>query len=338
MAGHPLTNQERAIADPPGAHPLVAAELAAVEAEIARLVSSRAPLVPEVHRHLVQAGGKRLRPTLTLLAAKAAGECGERAVRFAAFIEITHLASLLHDDVVDDAATRRGKPAVHVRWSNGVAVLVADWLIARTYAELVPREETRAIEILAQTVRRMCESELRQIERRPDPWGVSEATCLESIAEKTGALMAAACELGGLAGGGTDEQLAALREYGVALGVAFQVQDDLLDLTGDTRVLGKPVGTDIATGQPTLPVLYALRTSSDGLLDELNAALTVLSPEELDLPRLRELVEQAGGVAHARQVAREHADCAVRALANLPAGPAAAALADLARGAVGRHK
>jgi len=312
--------------------------LPAVESEIARLVSSRAALIPQVHQHLVQAGGKRLRPTLTILSAQAVGDCNERAIWFAALVEITHLASLLHDDVVDNATIRRGQPAVPVRWGNGVAVLVADWLVAQTYGELIPRDEIRAIEILASTVRLMCEAELRQIERRGDPWRVSEGTCLEIIAQKTGGLMAAACELGGLAGGGTDEQLAALRAYGVALGTAFQIQDDLLDLSGDPTVLGKQVGSDIAMGQPTLPVLYALRASSDGLLDELNAALQVSSPEELNLPHLRNLVEQAGGITYARQTAESHVERALQALADIPAGPPAEALRDLARQAIDRAK
>jgi len=310
--------------------------LPAVESEIARLVSSRAALIPQVHQHLVQAGGKRLRPTLTILSAKAVGECNERAIRFAALVEITHLASLLHDDVVDNATIRRGQPAVSVRWGNSVAVLVADWLVARTFSELVPGDETRAIDILANTVRLMCEAELRQIERRSDPWQVSEQTCLETIAQKTGSLMAAACELGGVAGGGTHDQLAALRAYGVALGTAFQIQDDLLDLSGDPTVLGKQIGSDIAMGQPTLPVLYALRNSSDGLLDELNAAVCVSSPEELNLPHLRDLVEQAGGITYARQAAESYVERGLQALADVPAGPPTEALAALAHQAIDR--
>ncbi len=323
-------------ADAPLLSPVTCHLLPAVEAELARIVDSRAPLVPQVHQHLVQAGGKRLRPTLTILSAEAVGECNERAIRFAALVEITHLASLLHDDIVDNAATRRGRPAVNVRWGNGVAVLVADWLVARTYGELVRDHETRAIEILADTVRLMCEAELRQIEQQGNPWQLSEQTCLEIIAQKTGGLMAAACELGGLAGGGTDDQLAALRAYGVALGTAFQIQDDLLDLSGDPRVLGKQVGADIAMGQPTLPVLYALRNSTDGLLDGLNAALCVSSLDELNLPHLRQLVEEAGGIAYARQTAEHYVERAVEALAALPAGPPTDALAALARQATTR--
>jgi len=322
----------------PAGLPLVADEIAAVEAQIARTASSRAALIPAVHRHLVEAGGKRLRPALALLAAKTVGECTERAILFGALVEITHLASLLHDDVVDNATTRRGRPAVHVVWSNSVAILVADWLVARTHGELLERGETRAAQILAEAVRLMCEAELRHVERRDEPWHMSERTCLEIIAAKTGELMAAACELGGMAGGADDHQLRALREYGLALGSAFQIQDDLLDLTGDPRVLGKQVGTDIAMGQPTLPVVYALSHSSDGLLAELNQAVRVASPEDLDLAKLRELVDRAGGIVYARHTARSLVERAVEALQAVPPGPAVEALTDLAQQAVAREQ
>ncbi len=322
----------------PVAPHLAAREMAAVEAEVARIVSSRSALVPQVHRHLVQAGGKRLRPTLTILCAKAVGRCDERAILFAAMVETTHLASLLHDDIVDNAQTRRGQAAVSVRWSNSVAVLVADWLIARMSTELLARGDHEALHVLTDAVRRMCEAELIHVEHRSDVWDLSESTYLDVIASKTGALMAAACELGAMAGEGTDEEIRALRGFGLAMGTAFQIQDDVLDLKGDPGVLGKPVGTDIAMGQPTLPVLYALRNSSDGLLEELRAAVSVASPDELDVPYLSSLVEEAGGIEHAKRAADRYVEQATECLSLLPASPPAAALIDLAERAVRRNR
>ncbi|MGQ9729913.1 MAG: polyprenyl synthetase family protein [Candidatus Zipacnadales bacterium] len=317
---------------------MITREMALVEAEIGRIVSARTALIPQVHQYLSQAGGKRLRPRLTILAAKAIGECTDRAILFAALVEITHLASLLHDDVVDESALRRGRPSVNAQWGNGVAVLMADWLIAQTSHELIAREEYAALEILARSVRDMCEAELAHIEQCAQDWQLPEETYIDIIRHKTGALMAAACELGGLAGGATAEQLQALQEFGLALGTAFQIQDDLLDLSGDTENLGKPVGTDIAMGHLTLPVLYALENSSDGLLEELKAAVTVASPEQLDLVRLRRLVEEAGGIAYARQVAAQQVEEAVESLRSLPSGPATSELARLAQEAICRTR
>ncbi len=315
---------------------LVASEIAEVEAAIARLVASKAPLIPEVHQHLVQAGGKRLRPRLTVLSAKALGACGERAVVFAAVVELTHLASLMHDDIVDNSATRRGTPSVNARWSNGVAVLVADWLVATVSREMIARDEFAALRVLTSAVRRMCEAELTHLQQRARTWELSEATYLDIVRDKTGALMAAACELGALAAGATPAQTDALRSFGFAMGTAFQIQDDLLDLTGDPATLGKPVGTDIAVGQLTLPVLYALEHSTDGLLDQLRAAVTVASPDELDVPHLRALVDEAGGLDYSRHAAQRYVDEAVAYLDCLPAGPATAALRALAEGAIRR--
>jgi len=311
--------------------------IVAVEATIARLVASRTALIPEVHQHLVQAGGKRLRPTLTILAAQALGRCDQRAVHLATMVELTHLASLMHDDIVDNAATRRGTPSVNARWSNGVAVLAADWLISTVTCELVERHEYRALAVVTGAVRRMCEAELTHLEQRARTWTLPEATYLQIIRDKTGALMAAACELGGLAGGATPEQERALGGFGFALGMAFQIQDDLLDLVGNAATLGKPVGTDIAVGQLTLPVLYALENSTDGLLDQLRAAVSVASPDELDLARLRALVDEAGGLDYARRTAERYVDEALAHLDCLPPGPPTDALRALAERAIRRE-
>jgi geranylgeranyl pyrophosphate synthase len=226
---------------------------------------------------------------------------------------------------------------VNARWSNGVAVLVADWLIATVTEELITRGEYQALRALTGAVRRMCEGELTHLEQRARTWALPEATYLAIIGDKTGALMAAACELGALAGGASAAQTEALRTYGSALGMAFQIQDDLLDLTGDPKTLGKPVGTDIAVGQLTLPVLYALENSTDGLLDQLRAAVRVSSPEELDIPRLRALVDEAGGLDYARRAAERYVDEAVDSLECLPPGPPVEALRELAERAVRRE-
>lgn len=316
---------------------LAADELNQVEATITRVVAARSALIPDVHQHLIKAGGKRLRPTLTILAAKSVGHCSERAVLFAALAELTHLASLMHDDVVDDSPLRRGAPSVNARWSNGVAVLVADWLIATISQELVARGEYEALRVLTAAVRSMCEAELTHLELRSKTWELSETMYLEIVRDKTGALMAAACALGALAGGGSPEQIAALRSFGEALGTAFQIQDDLLDLTGDPATLGKPVGADIAMGQLTLPVLYAIANSSNGLRQHLREAVKVASPDELDVPRLRSLVEEAGGIEYSCRTARAYVDEALSYLDGLPPAPPVTALRALAESVIRRE-
>ncbi len=259
--------------------PIVHEHLRAVEALIERLTQSRAHLVPQIRRHLLQAGGKRLRPGLTIMCAKALGEPGERTTLLAACVEIVHTASLLHDDVVDNAHRRRGVVSANRRWGNSAAVLTGDWLVATVSHTLAQGGEHEALQVITGAVVQMCEAELAQMADGGTRWrprdvaARTEEECLHIIEGKTAALIAAACALGAISVNSSDADRQAVYNYGWELGTAFQIVDDILDIAGEPEALGKPVGTDTVMGQPTLPVVCALRRSSDGLLRRLEEAV-----------------------------------------------------------------
>jgi len=315
---------------------LVRDELVAVEALIELLTESRASLVPQVRRHLLQAGGKRLRPALTITCAKALGEPNERTTLLAACVEMVHTASLLHDDVVDDADRRRGVPSANRRWSNTAAVLCGDWLVATASDALARHGEHDALRVLSAAVVRMCEAELRQLEDTADPWSITEEECLGVIQGKTAALIAAACDLGALSVEAPPEQREAVHHYGRLLGTAFQIVDDVLDIIGDPQALGKPVGTDVTIGQPTLPLVCALRRAAGDLLRRVEDAVRSGLPDEAGLQLLHGLVLEAGGVEGAQAIAKEHVEGAVAALDVLPASSAKQALLALAEAVLTR--
>ncbi len=308
---------------------IVHSELGQVEAALRDFVSGRDDLIPAVYRHSLDAGGKRLRPALTLLAGRALGCRNERLVRLAAAPELVHLASLIHDDVVDEADIRRGRPAANAAFDNKTSVLVADFLVAKVYADLAQRRELHALAALATAVNHMCEGELRHLEARQTLGRLDEASYYDVVRKKTGSLMGACCDIGATAAHGPSEHVAALTQYGVELGTAFQIADDLLDLVGDPDELGKPVGNDLAMGKLTLPVIYALETSEDGLPAHLERVVGRGPLTREELHAVVALVEQTGGIGYARQAAERFAERARARLAPLPSSDAKTALLDL---------
>ncbi len=237
---------------------VLADDLAAVDALIrARMASENAPRIPEVTAHLVDAGGKRVRPMLTLAAARLFDYAGGDHHRLAATVEFIHTATLLHDDVVDESAQRRGRPTANLLWDNKSSVLVGDYLFARSFKLMVETGSLRVLDILSDASATIAEGEVLQLTAAAN-LATTEDIYLSVVRGKTAALFAAACEVGGIVGGASEDQITALRTYGDALGIAFQIADDLLDYGGDTSATGKNLGDDFRERKLTLPVIKAV--------------------------------------------------------------------------------
>ena len=284
-------------------------DLARVEQRLAAAVEAADPLLDDVAGHLLKAGGKRLRPALTLgaaYAARGAVTASAEAVTGAAAVELVHLGSLYHDDVIDEAETRRGVPSVNARWSNIVAILAGDFLLARASA-LAASLGAEVAALLADTIGELCRGQVLELAHLFDV-GRTEESYLSSVEGKTASLMATSCRIGGMVSGVSDDTLDALTRFGHHLGVCFQIVDDVLDVTATEAELGKPAGNDVHEGVYTLPVIHAL-TGSAELRDLLGG--------RLDWPEVRKavaLVASPEVVASTMAVARHHADAAGSAL------------------------
>jgi octaprenyl-diphosphate synthase len=305
----------------------------AVDREINRRLNSDVALINQLGAYIIHSGGKRLRPLLVILAARALGHSGDRHVALAAIIEFIHTATLLHDDVVDASEMRRGQSTANMVWGNEASVLTGDFLYSRAFEMMVDVGSMRVMEILAKTTNTIAEGEVLQLLNCHDP-EVSEENYLRVIYSKTAKLFEAAARLGAVI---SSQPLAieeAMAKYGMHLGTAFQLIDDMLDYTSDSKVLGKNVGDDLAEGKPTLPLLYALRTGSAAQQQLLRAAI-----EQGGLDRIEEVViaiESTGANAYTARKAEDEARCAAEALIAIPESPYKQALLDLARFSVHR--
>ncbi len=316
---------------------LAKVDMAAVDALILERMQSDVPVIPRLAEHLVAAGGKRLRPLLTVAAARAAGSTGdiEASRKLAAAVEFIHTATLLHDDIVDGSEMRRGKVAAHLIWGAASSVLVGDFLFARAFELMVETDSIRALGALAQASRVIAEGEVLQLTRAHD-LNLDQATYLQIIRAKTAELFAAAAESGAVGAGADEASVKALRDYGMALGVAFQLADDALDYGGASEALGKNAGDDFNEGKATLPLLLAVqrtRARESGFWER-----TITKGERTadDFRRARELIVGSGAVGATLELAGDYADQAKAALAVLPAGAWRAALEELADFAVSR--
>jgi octaprenyl-diphosphate synthase len=236
----------------------IRADLEAVEAEFVRHIQSRVALIPEMGRYIQKSGGKRVRPAVLLMAARLSGYQGDRAVLYASVVEFIHTATLVHDDIIDGADLRRGRLAVHSRWGNDITVLLGDYLYIKSMAMALTQDSLEIIRLLCDVTLRMIEGELYQLTKTGDV-DITEDEHFEIIRRKTAFLFGGCAQIGGMLGGVTAEQQAALRDYGFNLGIAFQLVDDLLDYTADATALGKPVGGDLREGKVTLPIILLLR-------------------------------------------------------------------------------
>jgi len=316
---------------------LAEADMAAVDALILDRMQSDVPIIPKLAEHLVAAGGKRLRPLLTVAAARATGATDDilSPKKLAAAVEFIHTATLLHDDIVDASELRRGKVAAHLIWGAPTSVLVGDFLFARAFELMVETDSMRALGILAEASRVISEGEVLQLTRAHD-LNLDQATYLQIISAKTAELFAAAAEAGAVGAGASTEAVKALRDYGMALGIAFQLADDALDYGATAEALGKNAGDDFNEGKATLPLLLAV-TRTKGREDafwERTVTKGERTPE--DFARARELVVGSGAIGATLDLAGDYADQAKAALAVLPATDWRIALENLADFAVSR--
>jgi octaprenyl-diphosphate synthase len=263
-------------------------DLEAVEREFVRHIQSRVALIPEMGRYIQKSGGKRVRPAVLLMAARLTGYQGERAVLYASVVEFIHTATLVHDDIIDGADLRRGRLAVHSRWGNDITVLLGDYLYIKSMAMALTQDSLEIIRLLCDVTLRMIEGELYQLTKTGDV-DITEDEHFEIIRRKTAFLFSGCAQIGGMLGGVTPEQQAALRDYGFNLGIAFQLVDDLLDYTADAAALGKPIGGDLREGKVTLPIILLLRrggAEADRLIREVVRERTVAPDQWRDIQRL----------------------------------------------------
>lgn len=321
MARHILPRLE---APDPALEARVRHRLEEIEGALHDAVTSDIELVAEASRHLIAAGGKRFRPMLVVLGSHFGEPARPEVVPGAVAIELTHLASLYHDDVIDEADNRRGVPSVNAQWDNTVAVLTGDYLFARA-SEISARLGTEVSRLLAATIARVCEGQILEAEitGRVD---VTEPDYLEVIRRKTAALIATSCRLGGMLAGATPEEVDGLTRYGEAVGMAFQLSDDIMDVTDDEATLGKEPGVDLKEGVFTLPVILAMRER-----EELRELLAEGSLEGDRLRRALDLVRTDGALGRARDAVALEVRRAAAEAEGLPDGAPREALVHMAR-------
>ncbi|WP_440136908.1 polyprenyl synthetase family protein [Georgenia satyanarayanai] len=303
-----------------------------VEDRLRQAVTGADELVDAPMQHLAAAGGKRLRPALTLLTAELGTAGREEVARAAVAVELTHLATLYHDDVMDSAALRRGAPSAHAVWDNSVAILTGDLLFARA-SQLVASLGAEAVLVHAETFERLCLGQLHETlgpRKGEDPI----AHYIQVLADKTGSLIAASARYGAVFSGAGEELAGVLEQYGEKVGVAFQLADDVIDLASDSETTGKTPGTDLREGVATMPVLLLQRRAAEGRIDPQGAAVLERLASDLGSDSaLRAAVEQLRDhdvLEEARELARQWARDAVAELAPLPEGPVKEALKDFA--------
>lgn len=314
-------------------HAAVAEDFAAVDRTILAQLGSRVPLVENIGHYIIDSGGKRLRPLLVLLAARALGYTGDRHITLATLIEFMHTSTLLHDDVVDESSMRRGRETANEHWGNAPSVLVGDFLYSRSFQMMVEIGSMRVMEILSAATCTIAEGEVLQLTNIGNP-DIDEAAYFETIQGKTAMLFEAASHSGAILADADKKQAQALRLYGRYLGLAFQLIDDLLDYQGDADTMGKNVGDDLAEGKPTLPLIHAMNMGTPEQARLVRQAIRQGGLERLD--DVLAIVRDTGALDYTRARAEEMAGLALAQLDALPPSEYRDSMAQLARLAVDR--
>lgn len=312
---------------------LVTTEFTAVDQLINKRLFSQVKLIQQISEHIVQGRGKRLRPLLVLLCAKALNCAEKDSIELAAIIEFIHTATLLHDDVVDRSQLRRGRPTANAIWGNEASILVGDFLYSRSFQMMTNLKNLRVMEVLADTTNTIAEGEVLQLMNRNNP-KTSEADYMNVIRLKTAKLFEAATQLGAIAACSSIEQELALATYGLHLGIAYQLIDDILDYSASTEELGKNLGDDLAEGNSTLPLIIAMQRGTQKQVDILYSAIKEGGSK--DLNSILKIIQQTSALSYAKQKAEEQAHLAINALSIIPSSIYKEALQTLVRFAVER--
>jgi octaprenyl-diphosphate synthase len=291
-------------------------DLAAIEREFGRQTVADVRAITDIGEYLRGGGGKRIRPALLLLAAKLFGYEGRGAIRLGAVVEIIHTATLVHDDIIDEAETRRGRPAANTQWGNSKCVLAGDWLYMQAFKIAVQERKFNILDTLTELTQQMVEGELLQMEKLGLCISVSEH--LDLIFRKTACLFSVCMRLGAILGGASEEQQERLGDYGRNLGLAFQIVDDVLDLTASEEVLGKPVASDLREGKATLPVILALERCTPGEYAKIERVLREREFNGVTHPEILSILQNYGALDAAAERAQLYADAARKAICSFP--------------------
>jgi octaprenyl-diphosphate synthase len=293
-------------------------DLDRVDEEFGRHVQSRVALIPQIGQYIRTSGGKRMRPAVLLMASRLAGYTGDRAILYAAVVEFIHTATLVHDDIIDDADLRRGRLAVHSRWGNDITVLLGDYLYIKSMALALTHDTLDIVRLLCDVTLKMIEGELYQLTKNGDA-DITEDEHFDIMRRKTAYLFGGCAQIGGLLGGVSKDQELSLREYGFNLGIAFQLVDDLLDYTGDAETVGKPIGSDLREGKVTLPLIHLQRQDQNGagsrIIRDVIASRTVSQDQWNDL---RRTLREHASIDYAYRRAEEFAGRAKKPLYSFP--------------------
>jgi octaprenyl-diphosphate synthase len=313
-------------------------ELARVEREFAKYLESRVELIPQMGKYVQMSGGKRVRPAVLLMAARLCGYTGDKGVLNAAVVEFIHTATLVHDDIIDGAETRRGRLTAHSRWGSDITVLLGDYLYIRSMAMALTQDTLDVVRLLCDCTLRMIEGELYQLTKTGDA-NITEDEHFEIIRRKTAFLFAGCAEIGGMLGNAPVEQRTALREYGFDLGIAFQIVDDVLDYMAEESALGKPIGGDLREGKVTLPIILLLQRGGPEAAALIHGVVADGQVTAEKWRAIKDLLKQHGAIEAAFERAVMHAERAKRFLAEaFPASPERDGLISLADYVINRDR
>ena len=299
---------------------LVRDDLKRVETEIRRESIASVDAITAIGQYLQEAGGKRLRPSLLLISSKLIGDGGDSAIRMGAVVEMIHAATLVHDDVIDAAETRRGRPSTNVQWGNHTCVLAGDWLYMQAFQIALRERNFHVLDLLIGLTQMMVEGELLQLERI-GRIGVTEADCMELVDRKTACLFSVCAKLGALVAGADSQTEERLGEYAWNLGMAFQLVDDVLDFTAREKTLGKPVGGDLREGKVTLPLVYTLECASAEERRLVERVLADRHYQNVPLGEILALIEKYRGIERVRERAQAFTDKARQVIGEFPESP-----------------